>query len=547
MNRTRRAEDILTRLGERTGMTECGKNWVMASLDPFHDTPLELKGMPTGESSASVVQCIKQTTTITAPSGITTGTWDVSIVDWPWSTEVGLSKLYQQQTFQSSNPGIFGNTNSFGKLMTAGLIVNEDPVNTGGLCFYAGPTGAQMGINGVAGAAAHGGASYYDQILSLPDSYQIGKHRVVAKGFEVHNTTASLYKGGSVLCWRSPVADDTEMTTMQQYALNGSSSFAIVQTGVPAATCKIMDGPPNSPATALLLPNSKQWDAEAGCYCVSALHSTDVPAYEAQKVVPILNDPDYVQGSTPYQDGQSPYSSRLENTLSALGSAWLAVNTKCNMNQFDLNGAYFTGLLPQTVLTINYNIYVERFPTNSVPDLEVLANPAPERDNVALDFYTHAVRNLPVGVPVAMNGLGDWFKEAISTASNFIAPALSAIPHPYAQAGAALIRGVNGLANGSGAQTQPSTYQTVQQAEAPPPRIVERQVQVVSRKPYVATARERVARRQNLMRSRIEVRGMNRRRQANDNSKIRQEIRKNNQFRKEFVPRMGKGGVSFVV
>jgi len=46
-----------------------------------------------------------------------------------------------------------------------------------------------------------------------------------------------------------------------------------------------------------------------------------------------------------------------------------------------------------------------------------------------------------------MNGLGDWFKDAIGTASDFIAPVLSAIPHPAAQGMGMALKMGNALVN----------------------------------------------------------------------------------------------------
>jgi len=543
MNRTKRAEDILTRLGTRTGMTEAGRQWTIAALDPFHDTPIDMKGIPTGESGSSCVQCVKQTITVTAPVGITTGTWDCSIVDWPWSTSVTMAAA------QQSNPGgdtFFHASNFIGFPNNGTVITPIRTIITGGLTVYKGPTGAQLGTNGQ-GWNNTAGTTYGTNQIALPPNYTIGKHRMVAKGFEVHNTTASLYKGGSVTCWRSPVPDDTEMTTINVFNLNSDVTVAgFLYSG----TAKVFDGPPETTALALLLPNSKQWDAEAGCYCVSALHSTDIPAFEGQRVTPIVEDPGYNNSIGIYGAGNI-YSTIPFQQNFAGSSSIIYGNNSINVGQFDLNGAMFTGLTPQTTLTINYNIYVERFPGNDVPDLEVLACTAPERDNVALDFYTHASRNLPVGVPVNMNGLGDWFKEAISTASNFIAPALSAIPHPYAQGAGAFIKGLNGVVNGSSssgdAQAQASPYVPVQQAGNAPPRIVEKEIVVARPRTQQYTPRQRVQRRQALALSAIQSRGKSRMRQANDNSRILNEIRRNQKFNKPMASRKGRGGVSFTV
>jgi len=75
-----------------------------------------------------------------------------------------------------------------------------------------------------------------------------------------------------------------------------------------------------------------------------------------------------------------------------------------------------------------------------LPDLVVLATPSPEYDPKALEAYSIALQDMPVGVPVAENGIGDWFSGVVNKISNVvgnIAPmaskALAMIPHPKAQ------------------------------------------------------------------------------------------------------------------
>jgi len=71
---------------------------------------------------------------------------------------------------------------------------------------------------------------------------------------------------------------------------------------------------------------------------------------------------------------------------------------------------------------------VERQPDPTISDLVVLARPPPERDNIALDMYTHITDSLPTAVPVAENGLGDWFMDALSDVADFVSPVVSALP-----------------------------------------------------------------------------------------------------------------------
>jgi len=94
----------------------------------------------------------------------------------------------------------------------------------------------------------------------------------------------------------------------------------------------------------------------------------------------------------------------------------------------------------QTTLFIRWNLYIERFPDSSLPDLVVLATPSPEYDPKALEAYSIALQDMPVAVPVAENGIGDWFSGVVNKISSVVGnvmpmaqKALSMIPHPKAQ------------------------------------------------------------------------------------------------------------------
>jgi len=114
-------------------------------------------------------------------------------------------------------------------------------------------------------------------------------------------------------------------------------------------------------------------------------------------------------------------------------------------------------------LTVNYVVYIERFPTQDDLDLIVSAKRSPEYDIKALEAYSIISQSLPVGVPFAENGLGDWFKSAVNAASEYISPVLKMIPHPYAQLGANAIS----LAKGVSDQFDQPASDTVQVPRAP--------------------------------------------------------------------------------
>jgi hypothetical protein len=51
-----RGEQVLNRIAARSGISEDGKQWLLASLDPFHDKAIHCNGYPDTQSAASVVQ-----------------------------------------------------------------------------------------------------------------------------------------------------------------------------------------------------------------------------------------------------------------------------------------------------------------------------------------------------------------------------------------------------------------------------------------------------------------------------------------------------------
>jgi len=445
-SKSKRGELMLSKMGARVGISDSAQKFLITALDPFHDNPVELHGPPDGVNGNQICQLIKQTMTITCPTGITTGTWDCHIVDWPWvaqhnvNSTTCLNNVFQNSTTAAQQP--------FGNLAFQGTTGTH---SIGGLQAYSGPTGACLSPFMCYGNLSS--ANFQVNTLNVAQGYVSGKHRVYAKAFEVHNTTASLYRGGSVLAYRSPVPNTEDAQTMTFYQYTGStfnSSFA--------AKTLVFDGPPALSAAALLLPQSKQWGAEEGAYVVSALHDPNIGVYANEALAIYMYDT--TSQSTSVTPTPTPIAYGSTANATTIPFSYVAVTpSPLPIGEFDISGTWFTGLTPQTTLTINWNVYVQRFPTNDDTDLVVLANPSCEREEAALAFYSHAVNNLPVGVPVKENGFGDWFKDVLSTASDYVAPVLSAIPHPAAQGLGMAIRGVNAVANGTtGSASQPSPY-----------------------------------------------------------------------------------------
>jgi hypothetical protein len=420
-----RSEKILNKIANQANLSEPAVEWLKTTLDPFHDTPLNCTGIPDCSLGNSVVQCIKSSCTILAPPAITTGTWDAHVIMMPFSTNTA-----QPMSFSTNYPK--GNTNALHWNSDGSPYRAVTPMT-----ILAYPTGAPS-INSYSDPFAAGNASstsYTTTNLSLTGNFTSGDYRVISQGFEVINTTSELNVQGLCTVYRSPVPVLGAQTTVDVTSISGGLSKGTGSTSVLP-----IQRIPNDTGPALLLPNTKQWKAKEGCYVVGHLNDPCSIIENNSYLQPMICY-DVVAGgdTTVYMPAPSLYQMGTD-LLNKLGFAEL------QWSPFDISGAFFTGLSPGTSLTINWNVYIERFPSVLETDLVVLAKPSPEYCPMAFELYKAIAQHLPVGVPQKENGLGDWFRDAVSTVSDFITPVLSMIPHPVAQAGAVIGRTVGGMA-----------------------------------------------------------------------------------------------------
>lgn len=405
------AENVLRGIVLGSGGTPDGLNWLETAIDPFHDKAIPLRGYPDTQASSSVVQLIKQSITISAPPTLTTGTWDVNIASLPVvATSLGNKTipLVSVKPFIDSS----GRSTNLIDTRNGGGYANSTPYT--GLAILSGPTGSTLDAS-----MPDGTLNTVATNLTLPQNYWQDSARVIGLGFEVHNTTSALNAQGSVCVYRVP-------TNPYQNATASTLISTLVNT-VGQSACSINSIPsiPSTTAGALLYNGSKQWSAIEGCYCVNTFNSADIPENCASTTNPLY----YI--NTPNDTLQ--YMPAPSTTAAEMGTViWSPSNFWANVN---IAGAYFTGLSLQTTLTINYNIYIERFPSQNSSDLVVMAEPSPGFDPAVLAMYAKCARELPVGVPVRENGLGDWFAGAVesvfdtlSTVADVAAPALSMVP-----------------------------------------------------------------------------------------------------------------------
>jgi hypothetical protein len=415
-----RSEKILNGIAAKTGLTVPAVEWLKTTLDPFHDTPLNCTGIPDSQTGNSVVQTIKSSVTIGCPAGITTGTWDAHVVMFPFFADSASLLSFMRGQKVGGNVVQLDTT-----------VIPYRGVSPVTIVAY--PTGDATAYSNPVGAGSISDSSHVTTNLALNANYTLGDYRIVAQAFEVINTTSDLNVQGLCTCYRTPVPTFETASCYNEVYGNGAGAAS-----GPINCCDNLniDFFPTSPALALQLPNTKQWKAKEGCYVVGHLNCCEQPVSNQNTIQPAFG---YISGTTVFKPTPAIYASNSTPPIQVLeyrNIQWAPM---------DLSGSFFTGLSLGTTLTINWNVSIERFPSVAQTDLVVLAKTSPAYCPMAFELYQAIAQSLPVGVPQKENGLGDWFRDAVATVSDLVTPVMSMIPHPYAQAGAALSRGIGGM------------------------------------------------------------------------------------------------------
>ena len=413
MSNVTRGEKIMNRLVSEQKLTRTGKDWLVAALDPFHDTQLaNLEGWPDTEIGSSVVRCVKKSFSVAVDTAlIAAGTnWDCHVILWPFllegqfvQTSARLNQLFQGGALPAAgNIALLGGLQAFCVKPGQALQLDQPP----------------------------GGSTVKIGSTNLDTNYTKGSGRLLGVGFEVHNTTAELYKQGSVCVYRMQALARDPATVIGYGAITAGGNYTTIFDAIETRS------PPTTLAEAMLMSGSRQWNAEEGVYQVAGFSSNENPAGPIPPSAPIVlfNAQDDFEGL----NNTAGYYYPVPATPSA-GYGNFAPIKPFRNHPIHQSGCIFTGLSYQTTLTFNINFFYESFPSNSDLAILALAKPSAIYDPCALELYSRVLQELPVGVPVCENGLGDWFLEAASQAAKYIGPVLAALPHPVAKgAGMAL-------------------------------------------------------------------------------------------------------------
>jgi len=409
----------LKKLEDDGCMTPEGRRWFIEATDPFHDVPIDLTGYPDIDVAGSVVQCIKQSIQINAPTNIPTAdNWDCNIVMWPLDTALVPVEYLEL------NPGVLARSSTS---PPTSLFVYD----IGGVTALGVLSGQET-----YGSPNTSGANEPTDLsgLGLPGGYSQGVLRVIAKGFEVVDTTATNFQQGQVTVWRQPMPD-IESKVVQQLSYSSGSTPIV---GVASFTSYPMVQPPGTLANAKLLAGSQTWKSADGAYVIATMNGGDNPANYPLPVMPLVKTGEPSIGETTdtvLGSAFAVYTPAFDDAVDVIGI------TPVVISPFNMCGAYFTGLNKQSTIQLTVNYYVERYPSPSDQDLVVLASPSPGYDPCALELYSRTISKMPVGVPQGLNPLGEWFKEVLQAVTRFSTPILKVIKPALGPIGEGLYAG----------------------------------------------------------------------------------------------------------
>jgi hypothetical protein len=407
-----------------SGLTETGRNWITNALDPFHDDPIPLDGIPDRDLGDTAIQYIKRKVTIKKPANVT-GTWDCHITSLPLLTTIKPAVKMTTPLFGASNA-------TCGVLLGDSLIdINNGPLTNrpmmlGTVVAYACRSGdntwpefgtdpfddANTGMPPIADASA---VPEYYQFDAVNRDDLGGMAKLIGGGFEVHNVTPELYKSGSVTAYMAPQQSIDQVQPVRAWdAANSGGAFT-----------QTFRTPPANVAQATQYPNSRTWNAGEGCVCPMVLepqHSTFQPTSVRS---PLFRTSDVAYDALPHPVDVCVFSDSVAT------SNGLTVTPGHRAAPVLTTGCYFTGLSPETVLTMDVRFVVERRPTAANEMLLSLSSPPARYDPAAIEFYSRLRQMLPPGAPVSWNETGEWWRQIlrhVGPAAKAVAPFL---PPPY--------------------------------------------------------------------------------------------------------------------
>jgi hypothetical protein len=372
------------------------------AVDPFHDFDLPVAGMPDESNGRSLIRNIRQEVAITAPTTVVApAKWDCHIAYFP----------IRCRNYSGGGAGV----------MTPATINTGDPTSTAYGVFSAGVAANGWNTEGfLVACKVPAGQPTFDEgytlaeydIIKVDDLLDWKRARLIAGGYEVHNTTEELKKSGSV----------TDYVTECEYSLSSmknvhSKRFTIddnavsggdTGSGTSAITGYVGPCPPSTLGEAKQI-NGVTRAAALGSYVQLRLARTELaPSYPIGGVVGYIGTQ---APSTGICNAWLGHGLDLDATPGASG--W----SMSRKDAFMQSGSYYSSLSTESSLDLVLHAIVEVFPGPGDEDMAT-ASPTAPYDPMALAILSQLQNQLPPGCAVGDNGIGDFFRRVVGIAKS---------------------------------------------------------------------------------------------------------------------------------
>lgn len=353
-----------------SGVSKDASDWLVQALDPFHDFQRSIEGMPDEEVGNSFVRMHVQYGVYSA-----TAEGDRFRISFSGFHAPEAMELCTMTDFQTAAP--------------VGTIYNLYPINVLRSSSASNPCMPAL----VAGTATNlGGFATIPGVADIPS-------RLCAIGIEITDVTQELYKQGTISVGRS--TGDFNKGEFWGYENGGA-----VDVHTSAATGPMI---PISQSALAAHPSFIEWEAKKGCYTVGRLIKPQPPAYFYQSAgtAHVCHPICYQETST---TTVSQYITMHNNTASAFDAGTARGAAPSGFEPFTI---FISGVDVNAQFRVVVRTLVEYFPTYLNGATLAGATMSPIYEPNAFRVYHDAARRLPSGVPVDMNGKGDYWRMVL--------------------------------------------------------------------------------------------------------------------------------------
>jgi len=216
-----------------------GIKYLKMVLDPFHDANLEIVGAPDSATGSSLVHDFRKDITLTTPNSMVEDNWDCHIAFIPLIRSDNMNTRIAFNDYGAPSY-LMGPVSTLDAADNVVLSDNDDTQLPNG-CFVACcvPAGTNTFDPRVTTAVYHH-IPFDDTLLANDVS-----SRVIGGAFEVHNTSAQMFRQGASICYRQE--SEIPSTGFMQSTYFNAGNEQIENPGSNVYPCA---SPPNSFADA---------------------------------------------------------------------------------------------------------------------------------------------------------------------------------------------------------------------------------------------------------------------------------------------------------